>query len=81
MADFLMPALGADMETGRIVQWLVAPGATVKSGDVVAVVESERRFARFPMLMSARITFARSITTSSSSGGTRSNPLRNCEMS
>ena len=42
MADFLMPALGADMETGRVVQWLVAPGATVKSGDVVAVVETHK---------------------------------------
>lgn len=42
MADFLMPALGADMETGRVVQWLVAPGATVKSGDLVAVVETHK---------------------------------------
>ena len=42
MADFLMPALGADMETGRVVQWLVAPGATVRSGDVVAVVETHK---------------------------------------
>ena len=29
MADFLMPALGADMETGRLVQWLVKPGDRV----------------------------------------------------
>lgn len=42
MADFLMPALGADMETGRVVQWLVAPGAAVRSGDVVAVVETHK---------------------------------------
>lgn len=42
MADFLMPALGADMETGTLVQWLVAPGARVKSGDVVAVVETHK---------------------------------------
>lgn len=42
MADFLMPALGADMETGTVVQWLVAPGARVKSGDVVAVVETHK---------------------------------------
>ncbi len=42
MADFLMPALGADMETGRVVRWLVAPGATVRSGDVVAVVETHK---------------------------------------
>ena len=24
MADFLMPALGADMEAGKVVEWLVA---------------------------------------------------------
>ncbi|MDY0106332.1 MAG: dihydrolipoamide acetyltransferase family protein [Giesbergeria sp.] len=42
MADFLMPALGADMETGKVVQWLVQPGARVRSGDVVAVVETHK---------------------------------------
>jgi len=42
MADFLMPSLGADMETGKLVQWLVQPGARVKPGDVVAVVETHK---------------------------------------
>jgi pyruvate dehydrogenase E2 component (dihydrolipoamide acetyltransferase) len=42
MADFTMPALGADMETGKVVEWLVAPGARVKPGDVVAVVETHK---------------------------------------
>ncbi|TDP64126.1 dihydrolipoamide acetyltransferase family protein [Roseateles toxinivorans] len=42
MADFLMPALGADMETGTVVQWLVKPGDRVKPGDVVAVVETHK---------------------------------------
>lgn len=42
MTDFLMPALGADMETGTVVQWLVEPGARVKPGDVVAVVETHK---------------------------------------
>lgn len=42
MADFLMPALGADMETGKLVQWLVVPGAWVKPGDIVAVVETHK---------------------------------------
>ena len=42
MADFLMPALGADMETGKVVQWLVRPGERVKRGDVVAVVETHK---------------------------------------
>jgi pyruvate dehydrogenase E2 component (dihydrolipoamide acetyltransferase) len=42
MADFVMPALGADMETGKVVQWLVKPGGRVKRGDVVAVVETHK---------------------------------------
>jgi len=42
MADFLMPALGADMETGRLVQWLVQEGDRVRRGDVVAVVETHK---------------------------------------
>jgi pyruvate dehydrogenase E2 component (dihydrolipoamide acetyltransferase) len=42
VADFLMPALGADMEKGTLVQWRVEPGSRVKSGDVVAVVETQK---------------------------------------
>ena len=29
MAAFTMPALGADMETGTVVEWLVKPGDPV----------------------------------------------------
>ena len=36
MADFTMPALGADMESGQVVQWLVQPGSRVKPGGVGA---------------------------------------------
>jgi pyruvate dehydrogenase E2 component (dihydrolipoamide acetyltransferase) len=42
MADFTMPALGADMETAQVVEWRVLPGARVKPGDVVAVVETHK---------------------------------------
>ncbi|HUL90150.1 MAG TPA: dihydrolipoamide acetyltransferase family protein [Pseudolabrys sp.] len=42
MADFLMPSLGADMEAGTLVEWLVKPGDWVKRGDVVAVVETQK---------------------------------------
>ncbi|MGD9656494.1 MAG: dihydrolipoamide acetyltransferase family protein [Methylocystis sp.] len=37
-----MPALGADMESGTLVEWLVKPGDHVKSGDVIAVVETQK---------------------------------------
>jgi pyruvate dehydrogenase E2 component (dihydrolipoamide acetyltransferase) len=42
MAEFRMPALGADMDAGTVVQWLVAPGDTVRRGDVVAVVDTDK---------------------------------------
>lgn len=42
MSDFLMPSLGADMESGKLAQWLVKPGSTVKKGDVIAVVETHK---------------------------------------
>lgn len=42
MAEFTMPALGADMETGKVVEWLVRPGDRVRSGDVVVVVETHK---------------------------------------
>jgi len=39
---FAMPSLGADMDAGTIVEWLVAPGATVHRGDIVAVVQTDK---------------------------------------
>ena len=43
MAEFVMPSLGADMEAGTLLEWLVKPGDAVKRGDIVAVVETTRR--------------------------------------
>jgi pyruvate dehydrogenase E2 component (dihydrolipoyllysine-residue acetyltransferase) len=40
--EFRMPALGADMESGVLVEWLVHPGQRVKRGEVVAVVETQK---------------------------------------
>ena len=37
-----MPALGADMEAGTLVEWLIKPGDRVKKGDVIAVVETQK---------------------------------------
>jgi len=37
-----MPSLGADMEDGKLVEWLVKPGDAVHRGDVVAVVETQK---------------------------------------
>lgn len=40
IVPFLMPSLGADMEEGKLVEWLIAPGQHVAHGDIVAVVET-----------------------------------------
>ncbi len=42
MGEFRMPSLGADMEAGKLVEWLVQPGAPVKRGDIIAVVETQK---------------------------------------
>ncbi|MCS6925552.1 MAG: 2-oxo acid dehydrogenase subunit E2, partial [Candidatus Binatia bacterium] len=42
MAEFRMPSLGADMEAGTLIQWLVKPGDVVKRGDIIAVVDTEK---------------------------------------
>lgn len=37
-----MPSLGADMEHGKVVEWLVKPGDYVHRGDLVAAVDTEK---------------------------------------
>ena len=42
MADFRMPSLGADMEHGKVVEWLVKPGDYIHKGDIVAAVDTDK---------------------------------------
>ena len=42
MADFVMPALGADMSVGTLMEWLKQPGDTVARGDIIAVVHTDK---------------------------------------
>ncbi|BCJ33410.1 hypothetical protein Athai_09130 [Actinocatenispora thailandica] len=42
MAEFRMPSLGADMDEGTLLQWLVRPGDRVRRGDLVAVVDTDK---------------------------------------
>jgi len=37
-----MPTLGADMESGTLLEWRVKPGDVVKRGDIVAVVDTSK---------------------------------------
>lgn len=37
-----MPSLGADMEHGKVVEWLVKPGDYVRKGDLIAAVDTDK---------------------------------------
>src|SRR5688572_1252326 len=37
-----MPSLGADMDSGVLLEWRVRPGDHVKRGDIVAVVDTKK---------------------------------------
>jgi pyruvate dehydrogenase E2 component (dihydrolipoamide acetyltransferase) len=42
MIEFQMPSLGADMEDGTLIEWKKKPGDTVKRGDIIAEVETQK---------------------------------------
>ena len=42
MLEFTLPSLGADMEQGKLLEWLVQPGEQVHKGQVVAVVDTSK---------------------------------------
>lgn len=45
--EILMPALSPTMEEGTIAKWLVAEGDTVKSGDILAEIETDKATMEF----------------------------------
>jgi pyruvate dehydrogenase E2 component (dihydrolipoamide acetyltransferase) len=42
MAEFVMPALGADMSAGTLLGWLKQPGDHVARGDIIAEVHTDK---------------------------------------
>lgn len=42
MAELRMPSLGADMEAATLIEWKIKPGDSIKRGDVVAEVVTEK---------------------------------------
>ena len=60
MSDFKMPALGADMEAGTLVQWCVKLGDRVKSGDVIAVVETQKGAIEVEVFVDGVVSHSRS---------------------
>lgn len=42
MIEFKLPSLGADMDEGTLLEWLVKPGDEVKKGQIVAIVDTSK---------------------------------------
>lgn len=42
MIEFKLPFLGADVDEGKLLQWRIQPGDTIKRGQVVAVVDTSK---------------------------------------
>src|SRR6187401_3399592 len=40
--EILMPALSPTMEEGKLAKWLVKEGQTIKPGDIVAEIETDK---------------------------------------
>jgi pyruvate dehydrogenase E2 component (dihydrolipoamide acetyltransferase) len=55
MSLFRMPSLGSDMKGGTLVEWLLAPGAQVRRGDIVAVVETQKGAIEIEAFTSGRL--------------------------
>ncbi|KAK0339672.1 hypothetical protein LTR94_033596, partial [Friedmanniomyces endolithicus] len=45
--DIKMPALSPTMEEGTLAKWLVKEGDTVKSGDIMAEIETDKATMEF----------------------------------
>src|SRR5262249_9783253 len=50
-----MPALSPTMEEGKLARWLVKEGDTVKSGDILAEIETDKATMEFEAVDEGRI--------------------------
>jgi pyruvate dehydrogenase E2 component (dihydrolipoamide acetyltransferase) len=53
--NILMPALSPTMEEGKLAKWLVKEGDTVKSGDILAEIETDKATMEFEAVDEGRI--------------------------
>lgn len=54
--ELKMPALSPTMEKGTLAKWLVAVGDEVKSGDIIAEIETDKATMEFEAIDEGRIT-------------------------
>jgi pyruvate dehydrogenase E2 component (dihydrolipoamide acetyltransferase) len=55
MIEFRFPSLGADMESGLLVRWLVQPGDEVHRGDIIAEVETDKGLVEIESWVEGRV--------------------------
>src|SRR5881394_3333096 len=53
--NILMPALSPTMEEGKLARWLVKEGDTVKSGDILAEIETDKATMEFEAVDEGKI--------------------------
>src|SRR5277367_6358223 len=53
--EILMPALSPTMEEGKLSKWLVKEGDTVKSGTILAEIETDKATMEFEAVDEGRI--------------------------
>jgi pyruvate dehydrogenase E1 component beta subunit len=53
--EILMPALSPTMEEGKLAKWLVKEGDTVKSGDILAEIETDKATMEFEAVDEGKI--------------------------
>src|SRR5277367_1480378 len=53
--EILMPALSPTMEEGKLSKWLVKEGDTVKSGDILAEIETDKATMEFEAVDEGKI--------------------------
>lgn len=56
LIDITMPALGADMRDGTLIEWQIKPGDRVEKGDTIAVVETSKGAIEMEVYHSGTIT-------------------------
>ena len=53
--EILMPALSPTMEEGGIAKWFVKPGDSVKAGDIIAEIETDKAVMEFEAVSDCKI--------------------------
>jgi len=56
MGEFKMPSLGSQMIEAKLVEWLVKPGDTVKKGDIIGEIDTEKGLIDIEVFEDGKIT-------------------------